>query len=271
MEKARLSEKLREFIHPLMLKAISSRRQFRLEVMGEIPENQQFIFVANHYGIDDFPTVGEVIGRHVYVLVSDVDRKTASGLALSLNGVVWTNRLNPESRKQAKEELIRHLHLGRSIVMFPEGTWNLSPNLLMLPMYFGCISISQETGVPILPVYLHFTEEVCKAEINPPFYPGEDKVAAIRDLRDILASSAWRFLEQEPMLSRADLNMNMWEENIQGRYQKYDRGRKDPEGVRRYESALIFRPKGQSAPEEVFTHLDELIPCWENAFLFRER
>ena len=108
-------------------------------------------------------------------------------------------------------------------------------------------------------------------EINQPFYPGEDKTAAIGELRDIMASSAWRFWEQEPVLSRAELDMNLWENNIWDRYQKYDRARKDPEGVRRYETSLIFHPKGQAEPEEVFAHLNALIPKWENAFLLRKR
>ena len=194
----RTSEKLRRFIHPLVMKALSATRSFRLEVSGTIPEGQPFLFVANHYCIDDIPTVGAVIDRHVYALVSDEDRGTLSGLALDVNGVVWTNRLNKEARRQSKEELVRHLRLGHSVLMYPEATWNLSPNLPMLPMNYGCITISLETGVPILPIYLHFAEGVCRVEINQPFYPGEDKAAAIRDLRDIMASSAWRFWEQEP-------------------------------------------------------------------------
>ena len=63
---------MRRFIHPLVMKALSAKRNFRLEVSGTIPEGQPFLFVANHYCIDDIPTVGEVIGRHVYALVSEM-------------------------------------------------------------------------------------------------------------------------------------------------------------------------------------------------------
>ncbi len=270
MEKEHTGEKLRRFIHPLMLKVLSVKRSFRLEVTGTIPGGGPFLYVANHYCIDDIPTVGEVIGRHAYALVSDEDRGTISGLALDINGVIWINRLNKEARRRAKEELVRHLRLGHSVLMYPEATWNLSPNLPMLPMNYGCITISLETGAPILPIYLHFAKEVCRVEINQPFYPGKDKTAAICDLRNILASSAWHYWEQEPVLSRVELDTNLWEDNIRDRYQKYARARKDPEGVRRYETSMIFRPKGQREPEEVFAHLDRLIPCKENAFLLRD-
>ena len=223
------------------------------------------------YCIGDIPTAGEVIGRHVYALVSDEDKGTLSGIALDANGVVWTNRMNKEARKQSKEELMRHLNLGHSILMYPEATWNLSPNLLMLPMNYGCITISLETGVPILPIYLYFTEDVCYVEINEPFYPSADKEASIGALRDIMATSAWRFLERGPVLTRTGLDMDYWENDIWNRYQKYDRAKKDPEGVRRYETSLMFRPKGQAEPEEVFAHLKMLNPSRENAFLFRDR
>lgn len=59
--KESLGEILRSFIHPLVIKVLSLRRNFKLEVIGEIPKNQQFIFIANHYCIDDIPTVGKLL------------------------------------------------------------------------------------------------------------------------------------------------------------------------------------------------------------------
>ena len=262
-------EKLRRFIHPLVIKVLSMRRSFKLEMTGTIPKGQQFIFVANDYCIDDIPTVGEVIGDHVYALVSDEDRSTLNGLALDLNGVVWTNRLDKAERKRSKDALLRHLKLGHNINMYPEATWNLSPNLPMLPMNYGCVTISLESGVPILPIYLHFTDDVCHVEINAPFYPTQDKVESIGKLRDIMATSAWKFCERDERLNRDGLDPNYWEENIAKRYAKYDRARKDPVGVREFEAQFIYRPKGQVTEGEAFAHLNNLIPCKENAFLFK--
>lgn len=265
------TEKLRKVIHPFVIKVLSIRRSFKLEVVGTIPKNQQFIFVANHWCIDDIPTAGEVIGSHFYVLVSNEDRYTFDGLALELNGVVWTNRMDKSERGRAKNDLLRHLKLGHNILMYPEGTWNLSPNLPMLTMNYGCISMSLETGVPILPIYLHFKDDVCKVEINEPFYATEDKVYSISRLRDIMATSAWNFYEQEDVITRNELNTNYWEENIAKRYAKYSRARKDPVGVRQFESHCIYRPKGQVTYEEAFSHLNTIIPTEQNLFLFNKR
>lgn len=270
MEKETIREKVLKLVHPIILKALSSRRNFKLIVEGIIPEGRQFIFVANHFGIDDIPTAGEIIGRHTFVLVSDEDRGTLNGMILNLNGVVWTNRLNKVERKRSKEDLLRHLKIGHSILMYPEATWNLSPNLLMLPMNFGCITLALETSVPIVPIYLFFTDDTCYAKINRPFYPDKNKVIAIEKLRDIMATSSWYFMEKFDKEHRANLEKDYWEKKIKERYDKYDRARKDPEGVKAYESQFIFRSPDTVSPKEAFEHLKQLIPCRENAFLFRD-
>lgn len=195
-DKELMAEKFQKIIHPLVQRVISVKRNFKLEISGSIPPKQPLLFVANHYGIDDIPTVGEVIGIHTYPLVSDEDKGTLNGLALDINGVVWTNRLNKEARRRSKEELVRHLRLGHSVLMYPEATWNLSPNLPMLPMNYGCITIALETNTPIVPIYLHFTKDMCRVKINEPFYPNTDKIAAIQEVRDIMASSAWDFWDR---------------------------------------------------------------------------
>ena len=204
-------------------------------------------------------------------MVSDEDRYTFDGLALELNGVVWTNRMNKSERVRAKNDLIQHLKLGHNILMYPEATWNLSPNLPMLSMNYGCISISLETGIPILPIYFHFKDDVCKVKINEPFYPTVDKVQSISQLRDIMATSAWKFYEHEDITFRSEFNMNCWEDNITKRYSNYSRSRKDPVGVRQFEAQCIYRPKGQVEHEEAFSHLNTIIPTGQNAFLFNKR
>ncbi len=53
------------------------------------------------------------------------------------------DRGNKQSTKYTKESLIKLLKQGKSILWFPEGTWNMTDNLLMLPMRWGIIEVSQ--------------------------------------------------------------------------------------------------------------------------------
>ena len=264
-------EIIRKIIHPIIVNSFKLIRRHKLNVVGTVPKKGPYIYVINHYCIQDIPIAGEVIHEHVYLLVSSISKGSIDGLEAFLNGVVWTNRLDKEDRKRAHDELVRHLKLGHNILMCPEATWNLSPNLPVLPMNYGCVSISQETNVPIVPIYLYFTKDRCDVEVNDPYIPCHDKIEAIAEIRDIMATSAWKFMESHGVMSRDCFPDNYWENDIAERYSKYSRARKDPAGVREYEKQFIFRPKGYATPEEVFGHIKILEPNSNNAFLFRER
>lgn len=51
------------------------------------------------------------------------------------------------------------LQHGKDLVVFPEGTWNLSPNALHLPLYWGIIDIAKQMGKPIIPLCIEYTDE----------------------------------------------------------------------------------------------------------------
>ena len=269
MYKESFGEIVRKSIHPVIVRAFKLMRKHTLNVVGTIPKDGPHIYVINHYCIQDIPIAGEVIHKHIYLLVSSISKGSIDGLEASINGVVWTNRLDKADRRRAHDDLIRHLKLGHSILICPEATWNLSPNLPVLPMNYGCVTISQETNVPIVPIYLYFTKGHCDVEINEPYIPCQDKVQAIAEIRDTMATSAWKFMESHGMMSRDSFPDDYWEADIAERYSQYSRARKDPEGVREYEKQFIFRMKDYATAEEAFAHLKTLNPNLNNAFLLR--
>lgn len=61
---------------------------------------------------------------------------------LALNGVIFFNETVKEDRRSATERMIRLLQEGG----------NLSPNLLMLPCYWGIVDIARQGGAVIVPV-----------------------------------------------------------------------------------------------------------------------
>lgn len=263
-------DRLLKLLHPIMLKALASQSKFDLTIEGKIPENQQCIFIANHYGYHDAPTAAKIIGKHVYVLVSDIDRNTLGGVAFNLNGVVWINRLDKTDRLRARNEILAHLRAGHDMLMYPEATWNLTPELPMLPMNWGVVKLSRESGVPICPIYVFFTGKECHAKIGEMFFPTGNAIEDISALRDQMATLFWDLLEQEPMEHRADIRPDEHERDIAERYKDYPRTYKDPDAVRRYEETLIYRPKGLVTHEEAFEHLARIRPTMGNAFLFKK-
>lgn len=268
----RLEKKHRflRLLHPLMQKALSSQCKFELDVDGAIPDGQQCIFIANHYGFHDAPTAAKIIGRHLYVLVSDVDRDTLGGFAFRLNGVVWIHRTDKQDRLRAKNELLAHLFAGHDVLMYPEATWNLTPELPMLPMNWGVVKLSKETGVPICPIYLLFIGNQCHVKIGTLFTPTGSDLDEIENLRDRMATMFWELIEQQPMGKREEIRNNELELSIAERYKDYPRARKDPIGVQQYEESLIYKPKGITYHAEAFAHLAHITPTISNAFFFRE-
>ena len=157
------------------------------------------------------------------------------------------------------------------MLMYPEATWNLTPELPMLPMNWGVVKLSWESSVPICAIYVFFNGKKCHAKIGKLFIPTGNAIEDISALRDQMATLFWDLLEQQPMGRREDIRPDEHERDIAERYKDYPRTYKDPDAVRKYEEALIFRPKGVATHEEAFGHLANFRPTMKNAFLFDKR
>lgn len=80
----------------------------------------------------------------------------------------------------------------------------------------------------------------------------------------ILLTLRWEIWESLPRCSRADIADDEWEKEVAARVAAY------PPLDFAYEQSCIRREKGITTPEDAFSHLDNLIPCRENAFLLRK-
>ena len=263
--KAVKHSKFKEKIHPLLLKVLTSKVTGELNLEGEFPKDGNYLIVANHFCIEDIPTLGQAVDEHFYLLVSDEDKNTIDGLGLTLNGTEWVHRLDKNSRRTSSNNAEEILKMGKNFAMYPEATWNLSPNLLMLPMNYGCIRIALNSNVPIIPVVTSFNKENRHTIIGKPFYPTSDLVDSVNRLRDIMGSMIYEEILKENERkykngdtsichqvvdgkdyyyeNRQSLDLNYWDKDIDSRYEVYERARKDKSGVREFESQFIFTPK----------------------------
>ena len=264
-----------EIIHPLIFKVFSGVQKYNLKIDGAVPEKGNYIYIANHFCVNDIPTAAQVIQKHVFALVSDEDRHKLDGLFLELNGVIWTSRTDKIMRMKSRDEVVWHLKRGENVLMYPEATWNNSPNLLMLPMNYGCVTISQETAVPIIPLYLFFHKEsnTCYVKIHKPFVPFDDRVESINKLRDIMATTAFNYMEKYNASTRAKMVVENfdWDNEVRLRLLEYRRSRKNPDDVRKTEEQYIFKPKNIIENKEAFSHLNIIDINAKTAFLFNKR
>lgn len=233
---------------------------------GLLP-NKPVIYAVNHFCFADTPIMGRITPRRSYILLGKQRLGFSDWLYFILNGVIFVDRKDKEDMAASKQAMSAYLHIGRSIVMFPEGTWNLTENQLILPMKWGIIDIAKETGAQIIPTVLEYDREKkkCFVRFDVPmvFAPEDSKAEAIIALRDTLATMRWEFWERNGTFSRASLDMDSERKKLFYSVEEY------PPIDWEYESSCVYHPR--TTPVEAFAHLDQLIPCWKNAFLLRNK
>ena len=125
----------------------------RLHEKNHEPIPKQFILVANH------PSALEDVGIptlfNVYVLAKQGVRSWfLVGKINEAAGTVFVKRDNPESRHRSVELMIEKLAQGHNIALFPEG--GCKGRRIYSSFQAGAFDMSIRTGVPILPVFLHY-------------------------------------------------------------------------------------------------------------------
>ena len=265
-----LASHLRDIIHPLVLLLTKSRVKF--QVTWEQPPAQLMdkpvIFAVNHTNSFDSPiaakAISHVFGRRCYLLVGKQRLWFSDKLWFFLNGTIWVDRANPAEMSTVKDTIINYLRQGQSIMWFPEGTWNLTDNLLMLPMKWGIIDVAVRAEAQIVPTVLDYDREtmICSVRFGIPMAPDStiNLTDAICDLRNAMASLRWTAWEQKVPLQKGEIDRAKLKQAVHIALEEYSPIDWD------YEKRIIFWPN--PSPEEVFIPIDSLEPRWENAFLF---
>jgi len=88
----------------------------------------------------------------------------------NLLGAIWVDRKNKKETAKVKDKILRYLKRGQSILWFPEGTWNLTENMLMLPMRWGIIEVAHKADGQIIPMAIRYDRKnkKCQVKFPPP-------------------------------------------------------------------------------------------------------
>ena len=260
---------LKDILRPVLSLIASFRVPYKviIEQPRRLLPDKPTIYAVNHFCFADTPIMGRIASKRSYILLGKQRLGFSDWLYFILNGVIFVDRKDKEDMAASKQAMAAYLSKGRSIVMFPEGTWNLTENQLMLPMKWGIVDIARETGAQIIPTALEYDREKKKCFVRfgkPLVFTAEvNKAEAIAVLRDTMATMRWEFWERNGIFNRAELDMDAERKKLFYSVEEY------PPIDWDYENSCIYQP--HTEPDMVFAHLDKLIPCKENAFLFRKR
>ena len=290
--------KFREYTHPIINFLIKGRRILNNQTLTiydkknkqkMIKEQKRpIIFAVTHTGKYDIEIVNEAIKKAYYLLSDDEEYmyRTIDGFITDWNGVIYVDSDydkvtsdNPISDTQvALETSIKVLKDGANIMWYPESIWNLSPNSLVLRCKYGIIKAAIESNAVILPIALDQRGEYDKdfyVNIGEFIYPenlkikyGNDKngmIAAVNDLRDVLATLKWEIWESFEIESRKKIESDYYEKFIEKKISEW------PfftiEAIRKRE----YCPSSIVTEEEAFEHLDNINYNLKNAFLIKSK
>lgn len=239
---SRLAHRLRDRLFPFMLWLSGTKVKFKLENENHpqpIPD-KPIIFAANHSAFPDTPLALRSIGRRSYILAGTQRLTLADWFFFMMIGTIWVDRHDKKDMAASKQAIMAHLALGDSVLWFPEGTWNLTPDLLMLPMKWGITDIARQADAQIIPLILDYDRKnmICRVRFGTPLAGAalSDRAEAIRSLRDEMAAIRWDFITRGEVLHRADIDPAELKEQTEQVVAEY------PPLDWEYEQTCIFRP-----------------------------
>ena len=127
--------------------------QLRLHQKNAKPLPKQFILIANHPSA--FEDIGVPALFNVYSLAKEEVRNWwIVGRISWAAGTLYVQRESRESRRAAADQMIDELAKGKSIAVYPEG--GCKGRRIFTSFRHGAFDISMRTGIPIVPVFLHY-------------------------------------------------------------------------------------------------------------------
>lgn len=265
---------LREAFYPLFTIFLKLDRLFRRQTITVIGNHKtytgQVIYACTHISQNDLENIYEKLGRGCWWFVGDpcVLYKDISGLLLYLNGSIFMETGDKDDRRIAYLRAVEVLKGGGSLMIYPEGARNVSENVPVWELFQGTAKMAMETNVKIVPIAIEQFEKRFVINFGNELFPKdfEDNTSLTQRLRDDLATLKWEIWEREGLFARDRLPDDYREQYIQTfakRLAPWD----TLESVER----TRFHTKAEIEQKEVEAHPDKLIPCKENAFLFRKR
>jgi 1-acyl-sn-glycerol-3-phosphate acyltransferase len=118
---------------------------------ARLPE--RFILIANHpAAFEDIgiPALFDVIS----LAKSQVQDWFIVGRISKAAGTLYVDRDDPASRHHAIEAMVDAIKAGKNIALYPEG--GCKGRRLFHEFQSGAFEVSMRTGVPILPLFLHY-------------------------------------------------------------------------------------------------------------------
>lgn len=270
--------KIRKFISPFLRKMVNltCSRKIVLEGYPVLEKDTPYIFASTHDFKHDIHGIISTMDRHGYLLEGTTNHidYNPEFYALFVNGLIHVDRYDEKSRKESVPKMERIIKNGSSVMLYPEGSWNNSENMLVLPLFKGpylvANNLKQEGyNVKVVPVaqYQNFDDKEMYVKFGEPIdIANYNSKEGLMILRDALATLKWDLIENHaPRIKREELGEDPRSLFLKEREKEYLRvGWKDDCYE---EEIMMYKDKNIPYREDVLKAFENVKITKENAHL----
>ena len=268
----RLRRKLLNKVWRKIMRLCTARKVI-VEQYPKLDRNKQYVFVTNHSFDEDVISSLSTIDRNVYMLHGSTTQMLHNPifLAVWLNGMIYLDRMNKESRSQSIDKMKRIINSGSSIMLFPEGGYNHTENQLITPLFASPWILSKELGVEIVPVIAvpDLQGKTIHMRVGEPMNIGQyEKYEGLALLRDAMSTLVYDILvAHTTVVKRSELGVSRsdWMEKRKAVYecQKWYLDVWD-------EEVTYYPGHGVTTPQVAREYVDRVKITAENAWIFAD-
>lgn len=263
---------VRKIVYPLLkiIIPMTLKRKLVLLTPRQKPKRPT-IFISTHEFREDIEAAFYAAGVPLYIVNGSVKviMNSFDGILNWIGGMILFDRANKKSRKAVKEKMVYALEKGANILLYPEGTWNKSPNQIISGLFPGVYEVAKRSGAQIIPIANHREKTIIYSEVGIPFDISKMECEeAMEKVKEQLATLRYDLIEKCGTLQREKLPKGrkldlFWKKHIYAlmaevSYYDYE-----------LEKHTKYREKNVTFPDEVYDFFRKIEPSYDTAFLFR--
>ena len=267
--------KLRQILHGAVLLCVKIEcllSGVRVKVVGDerIPTNKPIIYACTHIGRYDVESNFLSLNDHFYILYGDPRDvyRSLDGLLLNLNGVIYVDTDSKDDRFIGKENCVKLLKKGGSLLIYPEGAWNITSNQAVMKLFTGSVEMAIRSEAQIVPIAMENQGNSYYVNIGKNIDYAHASLTQKRELsdqlRDIMCTLKWEIWEKVGMQKRSSIPIK-YEDIFLDKIMSQTVSGYTVEEIER----TRYQDKNIQSQEEVFAFREKLNPSKSNTFLLR--
>lgn len=261
--------------HTVLLPLLAINRKASgqtLTIVGDkrLKTNKPIIYACTHIGFYDIMMAFEAIKTPCWLFLGDPDSvlNTFYGWLVERNGVVYVDAYDRDDRKLSKNISVQLLKQNGNLMIYPEGAWNVTDNLVVMKLFRGTVEMALETGAEIVPIaieqygkdfYVNIGRNISYEKANG------DAQKLTDELRDTLCTLKWKIWEKFSVCKRKEID-----EDFGLHFASDILEEAGPYYTMKMVEDERYHDKHVKSHDEVFSFIGNLVPRRENAFLFRD-